>query len=66
MAEYTITLSEADFAKVNWLAKKRGVSASTVISQALATEALIDANRQAGDDLLVGKGDRFKKLILNR
>jgi len=66
MAEYTITLSEADFAKVSWLARKRGVTATTVLSQALSTEALIDANRKPGDDILVGKDPHFKKLILNR
>lgn len=66
MAQFTIELSEADVANVTWLANKRGITASAVISQALSTETLIEQTRGAGDHVLVGKGSSFKKLVLNR
>ncbi len=66
MAEYKIELSDEDFQKINALAKARGVNANTIISQAISTEKVIADNVDAQDDLLIKKGNTFKKIILDR
>lgn len=66
MAEYKIEISDEDFQKINQLAKARGVTANTVISQAIATEKLIADHVDTKDDLLIRKGDTLNKIILKR
>jgi predicted transcriptional regulator len=61
MAQYNIELSDEDVARITELAKKRGVSASTIIQQAVSTEKLIADNVAPNDDLLIKSGDKFKK-----
>lgn len=63
MPEYRINLSEEDFAKIAELAKKRGVSANTIVQQAISTEKLIADNVEKEDDLLIKKGDKFRKIV---
>jgi predicted transcriptional regulator len=62
MTEYKIELSDEDIAKITALAQQRGVSASTIIQQAIATEKLISDNVSEKDDLLIKKGDTFQKI----
>lgn len=65
VAEYKVDLSDEDLARLADLAKRRGVSANTVIQQALATEKLIADNVEPTDELLIKKGDSFKKITFN-
>lgn len=57
MAEYKIDLSDEDIARIAALAKERGVSADTIVQQAIATEKLIADNVGAQDELQVRRGD---------
>jgi predicted transcriptional regulator len=64
MAEYKIELSDEDLAKITALAKKRRVSASKIIQQAIATETLISQNVDPSkDELLIKRGGNLKKVI---
>jgi len=65
MTEYTINLSDEDIAKIAALAQQRGVSADTIVQQAVATEKLIADNVGAKDDLLIKKGDTFQKFTFS-
>lgn len=57
MAEYKIDLSDEDIARIAALARERGVSADTIVQQAIATEKLIADNVGAQDELQVKRGD---------
>jgi len=37
-----------------------------VLQQAITTEKLIADNVEEGDDLLIKKGDRFKKVVFDK
>jgi hypothetical protein len=49
------------------LAKKRGVSANTVLEQAIVTEKFLSDKQDAGNKVLIERKDRsLEQVILNR
>jgi predicted transcriptional regulator len=66
MAEYKVDLTDEQVRMLQELAAKRGVSANTVLQQAINTEKVIADNVDQGDDLLIKKGDRLKKVVLKK
>ncbi len=65
MAEYKIDLDEDLVKMLTELSKKRNLSATEIIKQAVSTEKLISDNVELdkGDELLIKKGDKFKKIV---
>jgi predicted transcriptional regulator len=65
MAEYKIDLDEDLVRMLTELSKKRKLSATEIIKQAVSTEKLISDNVELdkGDELLIKKGDKFKKIV---
>ncbi len=65
MPEYKIDLDEDLIRLLTELARKRKVSATDIIRQALSTEKLISDNVETanGDELLIRKGDSFRKIV---
>lgn len=63
MAEYKVDLTDEQIKMLQDLAAKRGVDANTIIQQAITTEKLISDNVDPADDLLIRKGDKFKKVV---
>jgi hypothetical protein len=66
MAEYKVDLTDEQIRALQDLAKRRGVKMNEVIQQAISTEKLIADNVDEGDDLLIKKGDRFKKVRFDK
>lgn len=66
MAEYRVDLTEEQVKMLQELAAKRGVNANTIIQQAISTEKLIADNVEQGDDLLIKKGDKLKRVVLKK
>jgi hypothetical protein len=57
MPEISAELSAEDIAALTTLAAKRGVSANTVLQQAIATEKLLDQNVSPNDKVIIKKSD---------
>lgn len=66
MAQYKVELSEEVIKALQELARRRGLDANTIIQQAITTEKLIADNVGKDDDLLIKKGDSFKKIVFDR
>ena len=66
MAEYKVDLTDEQIKMLQELAAKRGVNANTIIQQAISTEKLIADNVDQGDDLLIKKGDKLKRVVLKK
>ena len=66
MAEYRVDLTDEQVKMLQELAARRGVNANTVIQQAISTEKLIADNVEQGDDLLIKKGDKLKRVVLKK
>jgi predicted transcriptional regulator len=66
MAEYKVDLTDDQVRALQELARRRGLKMNEVLQQAISTEKLIADNVEDGDDLLIKKGDRFKKVVFDR
>lgn len=66
MPEFKVDLSDEQVSALQELARRRGLKLSEVLQQAISTEKLIADNVQEGDDLLIRKGDQFKKVVFDR
>jgi predicted transcriptional regulator len=66
MAEYKVDLTDEQVKALQDLAQRRGLKMSEVLQQAISTEKLIADNVEEGDDLLIKKGDRFKKVVFDK
>lgn len=66
MAEYKVDLSDEVVKALQELAARRGLKMNEVLQQAITTEKLIADNVDEGDDLLIKKGDKFKKVVFGR
>ncbi|HET9640618.1 MAG TPA: hypothetical protein VFP12_15570 [Allosphingosinicella sp.] len=66
MPKVTVDLSEEDIKAVLAQAKARGVSANTIIQEAVTTQKVISENVGEKDDLLIKKGDRFQKVVFKK
>ncbi len=66
MPEYKVDLTEEQVKALQELAQRRGLKMSEVLQQAISTEKLIADNVEEGDDLLIKKGDRFKKVVFDK
>jgi len=66
MAEYKVDLTDEQIKMLQELAARRGVNANTIIQQAISTEKLIADNVEQGDDLLIKKGDKLKRVVLKK
>ncbi|HEX8573344.1 MAG TPA: hypothetical protein VF759_11400 [Allosphingosinicella sp.] len=66
MPKVTVDLSEEDIKSVLAQAKARGVSANTIIQEAVTTQKVISENVGEKDDLLIKKGDRFQKVVFKK
>jgi predicted transcriptional regulator len=66
MAEYKVDLSDEVVRALQELAARRGLKMNEVLQQAISTEKLIADNVDEGDDLLIKKGDKFKKVVFDK
>ncbi|MGZ8287134.1 MAG: hypothetical protein ACXW27_01680 [Allosphingosinicella sp.] len=66
MAEYKVDLSDEVVRALRELAARRGLKMNEVLQQAISTEKLIADNVDEGDDLLIKKGDKFKKVVFDK
>jgi hypothetical protein len=66
MAEYKVDLTDEQVKALQELAARRGLKMNEVLQQAISTEKLIADNVGEGDDLLIKKGDRFKKVVFDK
>lgn len=66
MAEYKVDLTDEQVKALQELAQRRGLKLNEVLQQAISTEKLIADNVEEGDDLLIKKGDRFKKVVFDK
>ena len=66
MAEYKVDLTEEQVKALQELARRRGLKMNEVLQQAISTEKLIADNVEEGDDLLIKKGDRYKKVVFDK
>jgi len=66
MPKVTVDLSEEDLKAILAQAKARGVSANTIIQEAVTTQKVISENVGENDDLLIKKGDRFQKVVFRK
>ena len=63
----TAELSEQALRTLEELAKKRGVSANTVLEQAIVTEKFLSDKQDAENKVLIERKDRsLEQVILNR
>jgi predicted S18 family serine protease len=65
MPEYKVDLTDEQVQALQELARRRGLKMNEVLQQAISTEKLIADNVEEGDDLLIKKGDRFKKVVFD-
>jgi hypothetical protein len=66
MPEYKVDLTDDQVRALQELAQRRGLKMNEVLQQAISTEKLIADNVEEGDDLLIKKGDRFKKVVFDK
>lgn len=66
MPEYKVDLTDEQVKTLQELARRRGLKLSEVLQQAITTEKLIADNVDEGDDLLIKKGDRYKKVVFDK
>jgi predicted transcriptional regulator len=66
MPEYKVDLSDEVVKALRELAARRGLKMNEVLQQAISTEKLIADNVDEGDDLLIKKGDKFKKVVFDK
>jgi hypothetical protein len=66
MPEYKVDLTDEQVKALQDLARRRGLKMNEVLQQAISTEKLIADNVEDGDDLLIKKGDRFKKVVFDK
>jgi hypothetical protein len=57
MPQVQANLTDEDMKNLLEIAARRGVSANTVLQQAIATEKLISDNVKVGDDLIIKRPD---------
>ena len=61
----TVALNQQDLKSLSELAGRRGLDATQVLQQAIATEKLLSDNIDIGDKLLIKKqDDSFKEVVL--
>lgn len=67
MAKVTVELSEDEIKSVLAQAKARGVSANTIIQEAVSTQKVISENVGEDDELLIKKkGERYQKVVFKK